>query len=74
MRRTLGMAVFAGMIGVTVFGLFLTPVFYYVVRRLARRGTPAPAPAEGREHAEHSAAPAAPPLEADSRLKVTAQG
>ena len=33
MRRTLGTAVFSGMIGVTVFGLFLTPVFYYVVRR-----------------------------------------
>jgi multidrug efflux pump len=33
MRRTLGTAVFAGMIGVTLFGLFLTPVFYYVIRR-----------------------------------------
>jgi multidrug efflux pump subunit AcrB len=33
MRRTLGMAVFAGMIGVTLFGIFLTPLFYYVVRR-----------------------------------------
>jgi hydrophobe/amphiphile efflux-1 (HAE1) family protein len=29
MRRTLGTAVFAGMIGVTLFGLFLTPVFFY---------------------------------------------
>jgi multidrug efflux pump len=35
MRRTLGTAVFAGMIGVTVFGIFLTPVFFYVVRRLS---------------------------------------
>src|SRR5262249_36889983 len=33
MRRTLGTAVFAGMIGVTLFGLFLTPVFFYVIRR-----------------------------------------
>jgi multidrug efflux pump len=33
MRRTLGVAVFAGMIGVTLFGIFLTPLFYYVVRR-----------------------------------------
>jgi multidrug efflux pump subunit AcrB len=33
MRRTLGTAVFAGMLGVTLFGIFLTPVFYYVVRR-----------------------------------------
>jgi hydrophobe/amphiphile efflux-1 (HAE1) family protein len=35
MRRTLGTAVFAGMLGVTAFGIFLTPVFFYVVRRLA---------------------------------------
>jgi multidrug efflux pump len=35
MRRTLGTAVFAGMIGVTAFGIFLVPVFYAVVRRLA---------------------------------------
>jgi hydrophobe/amphiphile efflux-1 (HAE1) family protein len=31
MRRTLGTAVFSGMLGVTLFGIFLTPVFYYVV-------------------------------------------
>jgi multidrug efflux pump len=31
MRRTLGTAVFAGMIGVTLFGIFLTPVFYCVI-------------------------------------------
>jgi multidrug efflux pump subunit AcrB len=31
MRRSLGTAVFSGMIGVTVFGIFLTPVFYYVI-------------------------------------------
>jgi multidrug efflux pump len=36
MRRTLGTAVFAGMIGVTLFGIFLTPVFFCVVRRLSR--------------------------------------
>src|SRR5205807_2034131 len=34
MRRTLGTAVFAGMIGVTLFGIFLTPVFFAVIRRL----------------------------------------
>ena len=34
MRRTLGTAVFAGMLGVTLFGIFLTPVFYYVIRGL----------------------------------------
>jgi multidrug efflux pump len=37
MRRALGTAVFAGMIGVTLFGIFLTPVFYFVVRGLSER-------------------------------------
>ena len=32
MRRTLGTAVFAGMLGVTLFGIVLTPVFYYVIQ------------------------------------------
>jgi multidrug efflux pump len=35
MRQAMGVAVFAGMIGVTAFGLFLTPVFYVLLRRLA---------------------------------------
>ncbi len=42
MRKTLGTAVFSGMLGVTLFGIFLTPVFYYVIqwvsdRRMSRR-------------------------------------
>jgi multidrug efflux pump len=46
MRRTLGTAVFSGMLGVTLFGIFLTPVFYYVIqwfgdRRMARRAAAA---------------------------------
>jgi multidrug efflux pump len=32
MRRTLGTAVFSGMVGVTLFGIFLTPVFYSVIQ------------------------------------------
>jgi multidrug efflux pump len=32
MRRAMGVAVFSGMIGVTLFGLFLTPVFYVLLR------------------------------------------
>jgi multidrug efflux pump len=35
MRHAMGVAVFAGMIGVTIFGLVLTPVFYWLVQRLA---------------------------------------
>jgi multidrug efflux pump len=34
MRRTLGVAVFSGMLGVTLFGIFLTPVFFYVIQWL----------------------------------------
>ncbi len=33
MRRALGIAVFSGMLGVTFFGVFLTPVFFYLLRR-----------------------------------------
>jgi multidrug efflux pump len=61
-RQAMGIAVFAGMLGVTLFGLFLTPVFYVVIAKLthrkvhARRGgslepprpvLPVAAPAEG---------------------------
>jgi len=35
MRSAMGVAVFAGMIGVTAFGLFLTPVFYVLLRQLS---------------------------------------
>jgi Cu/Ag efflux pump CusA len=46
MRRAMGVAVFAGMIGVTLFGLLLTPVFFTTLRRLgARKRVRATAPA-----------------------------
>ena len=35
MRQAMGIAVFAGMIGVTAFGIFLTPVFYVLLRALS---------------------------------------
>jgi multidrug efflux pump len=34
MRSAMGVAVFAGMIGVTLFGLFMTPVFYVLIRAM----------------------------------------
>jgi multidrug efflux pump len=37
MRRALGLAVFSGMLGVTFFGVFLTPVFFYLLRRRSDR-------------------------------------
>jgi multidrug efflux pump subunit AcrB len=47
MRQALGTVVFFGMIGVTLFGIFLTPVFYTVIRRLTtRRRALATAPPE----------------------------
>jgi multidrug efflux pump len=33
MRRAMGIAVFSGMVGVTMFGIFLTPVFYALLRK-----------------------------------------
>lgn len=36
-RRAMGVTVFAGMIGVTLFGLVLTPVFYVALRTITRR-------------------------------------
>ena len=47
MRRAMGVAVFSGMIGVTLFGLFLTPVFYVVLMKLGWKKKPSgevPAP------------------------------
>jgi multidrug efflux pump len=46
MRQAMGIAVFAGMIGVTLFGLFLTPVFYVTLMKLRWKKEPAPKQAE----------------------------
>jgi multidrug efflux pump len=35
MRHAMGVAVFAGMIGVTAFGIFFTPMFYVLLRALS---------------------------------------
>jgi multidrug efflux pump subunit AcrB len=51
MRQALGIAVFAGMIGVTVFGLLFTPVFYVACRKLVG--------SRGRRKADAVAPPAA---------------
>jgi len=37
MRHAMGVAVFSGMLGVTFFGLFLTPVFYVLLRSVEKR-------------------------------------
>ena len=66
MRRTLGTAVFAGMLGVTLFGIFLTPVFFYVIERLIGGGhraaaTPPSTPPATPPATPASTPPAAPP-------------
>ena len=51
-RSAMGAAVFSGMIGVTVFGLMLTPVFYVLLRR--RRAETSVLPAPDAEVASHA--------------------
>ena len=61
MRSTLGIAVFSGMLGVTLFGVFLTPVFYYVIVSLFGQpaaAAPAPRPAEHSHPPEDDDVPA----------------
>ena len=56
MRRSLGTAVFSGMIGVTVFGIFLTPLFYCVIQWMTGGTTPpkgSPAMPATKEPASH---------------------
>jgi multidrug efflux pump len=58
MRRAMGVAVFSGMLGVTLFGLILTPIFYWTIRRLTGRGrrtAPQTPDALGHVEALHSA-------------------
>ncbi len=43
MRQALGLAVFSGMLGVTLFGIFLTPVFFYVIQWFGEKKTDAAA-------------------------------
>jgi multidrug efflux pump subunit AcrB len=65
MRRSLGVAVLSGMIGVTLFGIFLTPVFYYVLTRSRgdkkSAGPPASGPLPDGKHKAPAASEAIPP-------------
>jgi multidrug efflux pump len=59
MQVALGTAVFSGMLGVTLFGVFLTPVFYSVIERLRGPDAPPPTPAAEKvfPHPDADAAP-----------------
>jgi multidrug efflux pump len=59
MRHAMGVAVFAGMLGVTFFGLFFTPAFYVLLRMAAQR-------------ALHAAGQTRAPLVAEATAKATA--
>ena len=64
MRHAMGVAVFAGMIGVTAFGIFLTPVFYVLLRQLTgnrplkQHGEAPHAAMPGPQHPEPAMSPA----------------
>ena len=58
MRQAMGIAVFSGMLGVTVFGLFLTPVFYVVLRTIEKRLTGRLRPINHRQADDASPLPA----------------
>jgi multidrug efflux pump len=60
MRRSLGVAVFSGMLGVTIFGVFLTPVFYYLIQRFGAKPAPAPKSGSDRDASAHRREPNAP--------------
>ena len=64
MRSTLGIAVFSGMLGVTLFGIFLTPVFYYLVVRLGGQPKAAPPEPGSPSVVAHPTSPAEPVLAA----------
>ena len=53
MRQALGTAVFFGMLGVTLFGLLFTPVFYVVMRWVGEKLRRSPAPPSSGEGAKH---------------------
>jgi multidrug efflux pump len=55
MRTALGIAVFSGMLGVTFFGIFLTPVFYVSIRWLVERNQATAKPTQGTPAPPHAA-------------------
>jgi multidrug efflux pump len=57
MRAAIGTAVFFGMLGVTVFGLLFTPVFYVAIRRLTGSRRPAADEEAGAPASAHAPAP-----------------
>ena len=67
MRQSLGFAVFSGMIGVALFGIFLTPVFFYVLLRFGsrKRASTAAAPQPAARHGQPAGTRPAPGREGE---------
>jgi len=72
MRQALGTAVFSGMLGVTVFGLFLTPVFYVVLRGLYRN-PPALAQGQIAVASETASTSELPPSRSDPPAEISTE-
>ena len=66
MRQTLGIAVFSGMLGVTAFGIFFTPVFYSVVRKFTE--------SKDRSPAEHTPSNHSKPASTAAQLDLVSDG
>mgnify|MGYP001126799308 FL=1 len=66
MRHAMGVAVFSGMIGVTAFGIFFTPVFYVLLRKLSGNRPLV-------QHGESSIEPHAAPAPAETHFKAAAE-
>ena len=62
MRKTLGIAVFSGMLGVTIFGIFLTPVFYYLLAPRQRKKSDGDSSSAAETEPEVPSLPTAPAL------------
>jgi len=76
MRRAMGIAVFSGMLGVTLFGIFLTPVFYVLLRGRNPKCRAGHGPAAGDAAATPPAAipPAVPPAIVPSAAQPQGDG
>ncbi|GLK77774.1 multidrug efflux RND transporter permease subunit [Methylopila jiangsuensis] len=61
LRQAIGVAVLSGMVGVTILGLFLTPVFYVTIRTLVDRMRGGKTPKDGGDGHGETPAPGAPP-------------
>jgi multidrug efflux pump subunit AcrB len=75
MRRSLGTAVFAGMLGVTLFGIFLTPVFFFVLQGLGEIKE-RPVPLAQVPAVEQTQAPTLPPetMQPETRMRPAEPG